>query len=356
MIREDRSLSESSALATCAVCGGREFETVCSAREIGAQMDFLRRFHRRRLRPPVSPEAMEERGDFTQDYAARIAACRRCGLILRHPRPKPEEILRLYAQDEYGEERLNQLFRAQTDLYRRKARSLRRLLPDGARVIEAGSFVGGFLAAGRERGWEVTGVDPGAEVTDFCQSKGLPVFRGTLEEAPFGAESVDAVVIWNTFDQLPEPGPALDAARRLLRPGGLLTLRIPNGESFRFFSSRLSRFRREHGPAKTLRHFLLLAMAWNNLLAFPYLYGYSTATLDRLLSPHGFRRIGSTPDTLVRLSDEKTKLWAAWEERVVKTLLKGMARAEGRLTPSRCALAPWLDLFYRKGMPGDTRM
>ena len=70
-------------------------------------------------------------------------------------------------------------------------------------IVEVGSFVGGFLAAGRQCGWSMLGVDPGKQVTDFCRSRELPVYCGTLDDAPISSNSVDAVVIWNTFDQLP---------------------------------------------------------------------------------------------------------------------------------------------------------
>lgn len=48
-------------------------------------------------------------------------------------------------------------------------------------------------------------------------------------------------------------------------------------------------------------------MAWNNLLAFPYLYGYSVQTLDALLSQFDLKRVFIQPDTLARLADAQTK-------------------------------------------------
>ena len=95
-------------------------------------------------------------------------------------------------------------------------------------IVEVGSFVGGFLAAGRQLGWSMLGVDPGKQVTEFCRSRELPVYCGTLGDAQISSNSVDAVVIWNTFDQLPTPDTTLTAARRILRHEGLLVIRVPN--------------------------------------------------------------------------------------------------------------------------------
>src|SRR5512138_1388844 len=94
----------------CAVCGGRERTMVCPARDVRAQMEYLRRFHRRRLAPgpdgALSEAALADRADFTQDYATDIVACRGCGLVYRNPRPGEAAIARAYARDTYGSERL----------------------------------------------------------------------------------------------------------------------------------------------------------------------------------------------------------------------------------------------------------
>jgi hypothetical protein len=149
------------------------------------------------------------------------------------------------------------------------------------------------------------------------------------------------VAIWNTLDQIPDPGPTLAAARRLLRPGGLLAVRVPNGDCFRRLAAGL---RHLAGP---WNRWLRTLMAWNNLLAFPYLHGYSVRALGCLLARHGFEQIAVCPDTLVRLSDGQTAAWAAWEERALKGLCRLAAGIEARLPDSTLATAPWFDAYYR---------
>src|SRR5206468_2972139 len=135
---------------------------------------------------------LADRAEFTQDEVTDIVACRRCGVVFRNPRPTDEAVARAYRQDHYGRERLASLFKAQQELYRPKARALRRWLAAGrqVRVVEVGSFVGGFLAAGQEYGWEMLGIDPGQEVGAFCREKGLPVLTGTLVDASLEPGSV----------------------------------------------------------------------------------------------------------------------------------------------------------------------
>ena len=339
----------------CIVCGGYTFEVICPATDVLRHLEYLRRFHRRRLRPTPNGEAprdaLTDRADFTQDYATDIVACTDCGLVFRNPRPTTQDIDRAYMQDHYGASRLAALFDAQLELYRPKARFLCRWLPrrQYVRIVEVGSFVGGFLAAGQEYGWNMLGVDPGVEVNNFCQKRGLPVYQGTLAELELEERSVDCIAIWNTFDQLPNPEPTLAAACRVLRPGGLLVLRVPNGDCFRSAVAWMRKLPR------LLAGWLRMTLAWNNLLAFPYLHGYSVRTLDALLRHYGFARIGTQPDTLPRLSDAQTKSWAAQEERVLKGLCVLTARVDALRPTSSLQFAPWFDVCYRQSLqPAST--
>src|SRR6266542_3064503 len=91
-----------------------------------------------------------------------------------------------------------------------------------ARVLEVGSYVGGFLAAAHDAGLDAQGIDVGVQVSDFVRAKGLTVHTGTLQAAQFDAEAFDAVCVWNCFDQIPEPWATVSEIYRLLRTGGWL--------------------------------------------------------------------------------------------------------------------------------------
>jgi SAM-dependent methyltransferase len=326
----------------CVVCGGEATVELCSSESIRAQQRYLERFHRGRLRRRRSGDAaLADRASFTQDAASPVVACTQCGQVYRARRPDAQQAEETYAQDTYGEQRLDALFAAQVEQFRAKLPQVARVLAMARpRVVEIGSFVGGFLAAAGEQGWEARGIDPGEEVTDFCRRRGLWVERTIAPEAPITDGTIDCVAIWNTFDQLPDPRPTLRAAVRWLRPGGLLIIRVPNGAAFRYawqLSQRLP---------SSLRSPLLAAMAWNNLLTFPYLQGYTIGSLDRLCRLVGVHRVALVPDTLVRLADAQSTLWAAAEERAVKLLWRGLAAR----APEH---APWFDAYYRRSALPD---
>jgi SAM-dependent methyltransferase len=264
---------------------------------------------------------------------------------VRWPRPAPDATVRTYADDHYPEDRLAEMIASQTSLYRRKVPVLRRLLGMGApRVVEVGSFVGGFLEVARTAGWSALGVDPNRQLGESCRTRGLAVFEGTLEELASreAAASADALVIWNTFDQLADPAPVLAASARLLRPGGVLALRVPHGLAFRGLHAMWDRAR---GPG---RRFLEACLAWNNLLSFPYLHGYGLASLERVVPRHGFRRTLVRGDVLGTLVGRASRGFARSEERAVKQLQLAWIALQARDPASPLPAAPWLDVYYRR--------
>lgn len=340
-----RVVERSDAADACGVCGAHARTTILSADAIAGQLRWLADFHRRRLKPAALRRraALEDRAAFTQDEPRAIVGCRGCGLVFRHPRRDPDAVERDYAVDRYGEERLQALFTTQADAYDDKLAVLGRLVAGRRRprVLEVGSFVGAFLAAAGAAGWDAFGVDPGEEVVAFARARGLTVQRGTIDDVVLPPASLDAVAVWNTFDQIAAPRPMLAAASRMLRGGGVLALRVPNG---RYFVDAVARLDDDSALVRRAR---LLALAWNNLIGFPYLNGYAVGTLDRLVAPHGFERIVAQPDTLVTLADNDTRTSAALEERLVKLGCR-LAWRRQIPGPARLAKAPWLDVYYRR--------
>ena len=308
----------------CDACGEADAEEVASSTELASQIELARRFHSERL-SRRSRAALEERASFTHDYATRLLACSSCGLIYRSPRPAASSVLDAYERERYDAERLPQMIASQRSLFRSKARALARLLRPGALVLEVGSFVGGFLHEACKSGLHAVGLDPNEQMAELNRRAGLQVVPETIEtfaDRP-GVPRFDAVAIWNTFDQLPRPRAALAAALRVLRPAGTLMLRFPHGACFR----------RLNGATP----FPLRALAWNNLLGFPYLHGYGLRSLDAVSREFRLIRECVDGDTLGPVADESYARWARLEERVVKA-------AQRRKWFHDLSLAPWLDV------------
>jgi SAM-dependent methyltransferase len=215
---------------------------------------------------------------------------------------------------------------------------LRRVLGHAGSGLEVGSYVGAFLAAARDEGLQIEGIDVNPDVNAFTRSLGYVVHDGTLES--FHPErTFDTVAIWNTFDQLPDPRAAIAAAHRLIRPEGVLAVRVPNGA---FYDRWRGLLRHRLAGVRSAARALL---AQNNLLTFPYRAGFTPRALGRLLDANGFRVERVRGDVLVPIADEWTRPWARVEERATKSALRRAVRM--RLTEP-----PWIEIYARRARVG----
>lgn len=107
-------------------------------------------------------------------------------------------------------------------------------LPANARVLDAGCGTGGFLARLREArpAAELYGVEYAEGAATRAAAKAsVHVACGTVNALPFPEASFDAVTSLDVICHAGvEPPQALAEFRRVLRPGGLLVLNLPDHE------------------------------------------------------------------------------------------------------------------------------
>jgi hypothetical protein len=324
-------------LAHCIICGHTDAALIADADDLRREMEILWEYHQKRLRPDTPPARLMDRVAFSERPPFRLVRCRECGLVYRNPVERQHELAEIYERDAPTPDALRALHDAQRPAFARQARDIRDTLGRVGTGLEVGSYVGAFLAAARDEGLRFEGVDVNAAVNAFVRSLGFEAHDGDLTAfaATNGARSYDAITIWNTLDQLGDPRGTLGAAWKLLSPAGLLALRVPNGE---FYASRRAALERGN-PAR--RAAVRATLAQNNLLTFPYRWGFTPSSLSRLLESTGFEPVRVRGDVLVPTADEWTRPWARLEESLIKPLLRGAARIT-------TTWAPWFELYARR--------
>lgn len=323
----------------CPVCGGTKFGTIAISQQLEEECRIREDFVKERLNRRAHPEELKDLTDFFHNERADLLECQTCTLLLRQPREAPpaEE----YSEDEYDPELMERLYPSYVQAFRAKEKDYRGLLPHGAKVLEVGSHYGAFLQAAAEWGWHAEGVDVGKDTSRFAKSKGFTVHVATLDNLSLPSEAFDGVFIWNCFEQIEKPQSTLSAARRILKPGGLLAVRTPNG----LFYSLCRRLLEDPGLYEGAKTFLLDVLGYNNLLGFPYLYGHNRDTLERLIEPFRFRFSRILNSELLTLPLPENVPWVEAEERAINTEMRLLANSIIADTAGT-ATGPWIEVQF----------
>lgn len=169
--------------------------------------------------------------------ALHVVDCPACGLCFASPQLTEPARAALYEReyfasadshalgyDDYEADR-PQLLRT----FRDRLRQLMRQTPQPGRLLDVGCATGICVEAARELGWEAEGIDHSAYAVEVGRTQhGLPLSRANVEEWESALAPYDAITMWDYLEHIPDPLRILRAAHRLLRPGGVLVLTIPD--------------------------------------------------------------------------------------------------------------------------------
>ncbi len=186
--------------------------------------------------------------------------------------------------------------------------------PSGVRILDAGCGTGTNLVHLATRG-HALGVDLSTEALSYCRLRGVSVARASVLSLPFGSGCFDLVT---SFDVLYHRWVTDDRAAvrelvRVLRPGGLLLVRVPALALLwgAHDEEVLSRHRYTRPEVRTLLQdcgLEVLRASYCNTLLFPLLL--ARRTLDRLLGRHG-SDVGFLPAPLEHLFGALLRVEAA---------------------------------------------
>jgi SAM-dependent methyltransferase len=156
-------------------------------------------------------------------------------------------------------------------------------------VLDAGCGTGGTTARLRRFG-RVVGVDLAWEALEPARARGLDgrLARGDIQRLPFRDAAFDVVTSFEVVYHLgvANDAQALAELRRVLKPDGLLLLRVPAHDWLRGAHDRLVHTRHRYAPGEvrsklTRAGFQVERLAWANSLLFP------AAAAKRLLLERG---------------------------------------------------------------------
>lgn len=166
-----------------------------------------------------------------------VIECQECKFKHAIPIPTPEELLTTYSHEYYTVEKPFYIERYLEDkewwnaVYAERYVELEQYLgPDQRRILDIGSGPGLFLLQGKERGWQVKGIEPSAQAAAFSRDTlGLDIEEMFLDpQTAARLGQFDAINMGEVLEHLPDPAGILELAQGLLQENGVITLVVPN--------------------------------------------------------------------------------------------------------------------------------
>jgi 2-polyprenyl-3-methyl-5-hydroxy-6-metoxy-1,4-benzoquinol methylase len=205
----------------------------------------------------------------------KLWECRKCGVFFVWPQPTFQQLASIYSQSAgyfatseqelsktspYDALQLNQHFQS--------------LGMSNGRLLDVGCALGSFMYHMQGLGWEVEGIDINGDAVKVARKNHLTAHIGEFQTYSFPASSFDVICMRDVIEHGRSPKQMLLTAGRLLRPGGLLLVKTPNGKaSF---------------ATATLKMAKILKFPWPHSEAPYHLYEFTPKSLNLLVTSAGF--------------------------------------------------------------------
>lgn len=256
--------------------------------------------------------------------------CVVCRGWFAYPIPSPEVISQYLAATDYNvPSEVTRIAKNKEQLQRRILKGLSDSTQRGE-LLDFGCNFGQFLVMAREAGWAPSGFEPYTTAAAAARAKGFDVRRKwSLDQAGFTEQSFSAITAIDVFCLVWDPIATVRTFHRLLKPGGVLAMRITNKRFVLGLARALSRPGSERD--KRLSDILL-----------DQFHSIGVKSFRRIVQEMGFDRIQVEPHAV-------TAPWSTlpWQTR---TAYLG-SEAIYRLSLTKINISPGILLFARKALP-----
>jgi SAM-dependent methyltransferase len=167
-----------------------------------------------------------------------LKQCRICSFVSTSPLPSAGTLAQYYARN-YWQRDNSKTAKLLTFFYSRRMSgiilNLKKLVPPKACILDWGAGDGAFQRLLERKGFDSYGID-----SYSSESNPKKIIRASIEEAPFPEGFFDAITCFHVLEHIHHPVTSVKKVLRLLKPGGIFVVEVPNLNSvgFRIFKYR----------------------------------------------------------------------------------------------------------------------
>lgn len=169
-------------------------------------------------------------GHHTPSYVVR---CSRCGLGQPEALPSPTDFFEVLYSIPWSRESLDLEFDLgyKDFIFDTIIRELNRRKCDlPPTLLDVGAHVGRFVYKAREAGWEAEGAELNPVTADYARERtGFPIHQMFAQALKAEGRIYTAVTLTDVLEHIPDPLPLVSQLRGLVRPGGVIAVKVPHG-------------------------------------------------------------------------------------------------------------------------------
>ncbi len=182
----------------------------------------------------------ECRDHFLTEQIFKLSRCAKCGFLFTQDHPDEAEAGKYYESEEYIShsdssktitDKAYQLVRK--IMLNKKVKLIRRSTGlFSGKILDIGCGTGHFLNSMKRAGWLVTGIEKSYKARSYAESKFNLEVSDTSQIAKLNSGTFDCITMWHVLEHFHEPAIIMKEMSRLLKPGGLCVIALPNSNSF----------------------------------------------------------------------------------------------------------------------------
>ena len=210
-----------------------------------------------------------------------IWQCRDCSLRFTQDAPDEDSIGGYYQSEDYISHSntkkglINSLYQSvRKYTLDQKATLIIQHTKKNGRLLDLGAGTGAFLNTMKQKGWEVTGIEPDARARKEARSLHGIELQETAALQELERNAFDAITLWHVLEHVHSLHEYIKRLKELLKPGGKIFIAVPNYTSV---------------DSNVYKLF------WAAYDVPRHLYHFTPAAMDALVQRHGLKIVAKKP-------------------------------------------------------------